>query len=185
MKGVFAWVLGALALLLFVATVVRAGERAKRALGGEPGVLRPFTLLVAAAAIGMLLAAQAGAGATAVVGHHGTDAGLLRALDEIGHMLAHLSVVPLGLLTAAMALTLADARLGPRWLAYLGVAVGALMAVSGIWVVVGGQRLHDAGGLTWLGSLLWWIAQSVTLTLHGRAPRERAAGPTVAAPVAA
>ena len=178
MQGVFVWILGAMALLLFAAALVRAAARAGRAAGREPGVMPLFTLLTATAAVGMLVAAQAGAAATAVVGHHATDAALPRAFDEIGHMLAHLSVVPLGLFMLAGGLTLLDARLGARWLAAAGVPMGLAMALSGTWVFLGGQSLHNAGGLTWLGLVLWLVAQSASLlwATRPRRPEPVAAG---------
>lgn len=183
MKGVLVWMLGAMALLLFAAAVTSRATRAKRAMGTEPGVSGAFARLVGAIAVGMLVAAQAGAAATARVGHHATDPAIARGLDEIGHMLAHLSVIPLGLFTLALAVTLLDARLGSRWLAAAGVPIGLGMAATGAWVVVGGDMLHNVGGgITWLGSMLWWVAVGVTLVLTGRRTRVRGA---VAAPAAA
>jgi len=188
MQGVYAWMLGAMALLLFAAVLVRAVERARRAAGREPGVLTTLTLLAATVAAGRLVAAQAGAAATAVVGRHATDAALPRAFDELGHMLAHLSVVPLGVFVLASALALRDARVGARWLAALGVPIGVFMTLSGTWVFIGGWPLHNAGGLGWLAMLLWWIAQGVSLVRAGRRAPVSALAPAsgaVAMPVAA
>jgi hypothetical protein len=185
MKGVFVWMLGAMAILLFAAAVVRAAERARRAAGRDAGVMPLFTLLTATTAVGMLVAAQAGAAATAVVGHHATDAALPRAFDEIGHMLAHLSVVPLGLFMLAGGLTLLDARVGVRWVAAAGVPLGLAMALSGTWVFLGGQSLHNAGGLTWLGLVLWLVAQSATLVWTTRRRRVEAGAAVRAEPIAA
>jgi hypothetical protein len=181
MKGVLVWMLGAMALLLFAATVVRVADQARRAAGREAGVLPTFTLMAAVTAVGMLVAAQSAAGATAVIGHHATDPSVARGLDEIGHMLAHLSVLPLGLFGLALGLTLLDARLVSRWLAGAGVAIGAALSLSGIWVVVGGTTLHDVGGLFWLSSMLWWAALSATLVWTGRRGRVPAG---IAAPTA-
>ncbi|GLC23840.1 hypothetical protein [Roseisolibacter agri] len=180
MRGVFVWMLGAMAVLVFAAVVARRAERATRAAGGEPGVLPTVTLLMAVTAVGMLVAAQAGAAATAAVGHHATDAAIPRALDEFGHMLAHLSVIPLGLFSVAAGLTLREAQVGARWLAWLGVAIGLEMAATGAWVVFGGDLLHNVGGgIGWLGSFLWWIAVSVAL-VRGVASRRAPAADAVA-----
>lgn len=183
MRGVFVWMLGAMALLVFAAVVARRAEQARRAAGAEPGVLPLVTLLMAVTAVGMLVAAQAGAAATAAVGHHATDAAIPRALDEFGHMLAHLSVIPLGLFSVAAGLTLREARLAAGWLAAVGVAIGLVMAATGAWVVFGGDLLHNVGGgIGWLGSFLWWIAVSVAL-VRGASPRRAPA--TAAEAVAA
>jgi hypothetical protein len=183
LRGVFSWALGAMALLLFASVVARGADRARRAAGREPGVAPTFMLLTGVTAVGMLMVAQAGAAATAAIGHHATDMAVARGLDEIGHMVAHLSVVPLGLFVLATGLTLAEAGLGVRWLARTGVVVGAAAALSGIWVAVGGQGLHNAGGLCWLAMMLWWMAQSATLTWAVARPRARAV--PVARPLAA
>ena len=178
MRGVFCLMLGSMAILLFAAALVRGAARLRRAAQREEGILPLFTLLTATVAVGMLVAAQAGAAATAAIGHHATDMAVPRGLDEIGHMLAHLSVVPLGLFLLAAGLTLADAGFGPRWLARAGAAVGVYLALSGVWVFVGGQGLHDAGGLGWLGMVIWFAAQGVALALADRPARARAGAAT-------
>ncbi|MDF1504981.1 hypothetical protein [Roseisolibacter sp. H3M3-2] len=183
MRGVFALMLAAMALLVFAAAVANAARRAGKARGRDAGLLAALTLLTGAAAVGMLVAAQAGAAATAVVGHHAADAALPRAFDEIGHMFAHLSVLPLGAFMIAAGAALLQVRLGARWVAAAGIPAGAAMMLSGTWVFVGGDRVHDAGGFAWLAMILWWIAQGVALWWAGRAPAadRRAASATASA----
>jgi hypothetical protein len=173
LTGTFLWALALVALLVFTAAALRGADRARHAAGGAPGVAAALSPLAAVVTVAMLMVAQAGAAATANVGRHATDAGLLRALDDIGHMVAHLTVLPFGLFTLATGLTLYHARLGARWVAGAGVAVGAAMLLSGVWVATGGDVVHNLGGLTWLATLLWLVAQSGTLALAGRAPRVR------------
>jgi hypothetical protein len=185
MKGVFTWILGAMALLVFTGAVVAAAERVRHAAGRERGVLPVLTMLTAGIAVAMLVAAQTLAAATAVIGHHATEMSVVRGLDEIGHMFAHLAVIPIGLFGISAALTLRDAGLGARWIATAGLPIGVCMSVSGAWVFVGGQTFHNIGGLCWLATLLWWIAQSVTLVLADRAPRRHGALVAGAEPLAA
>ena len=185
LAGGFLWTLAMMALLLFAAAVVRGAQRAREAAGHAAGVLPTFTLLAAAAAAGMLLASQACTSAAAVIGHHATDTLVVRGLDEIAHMLAHLAMVPLGVLVLAMGLTLARARLGSRAVAGVGAALGAALAGTASWVFVGGTRLHMAGVLCLFGILLWWVVQSAVLVLADRAPRERAGLVGRAEPLAA
>jgi hypothetical protein len=130
-------------------------------------------MLAAAAAAGMLLASQACTSAAAVIGHHALDTLVVRGLDEIAHMLAHLAMVPLGVLVLAMGLTLASARLGSRAVAGVGAALGAALVGTASWVFVGGTRLHMAGVLCLFGILLWWVVQSAVLVLADRSPRAR------------
>jgi hypothetical protein len=172
LQGAFTATLGAMALLLFAVALVHGAARLRRAAHREAGVLSLFTLLAGVVAVGMLVAAQAVAAATAVIGHHATDMAVPRGLDEVGHMLAHLSVLPLGLFTLAAGLTLADAGFGPRWLARAGAGMGAYLALSGTWVFVGDQRLHNAGALGWMGMMLWLAVQGVALALADRPARE-------------
>lgn len=176
LRGTFVAMLGLLALLTFTAAVLRGAARARRRAGVEPGVSAWLAPLAAVVTVALLVVSQAAAAATANVGRHSTDVGLLRALDDVGHMAAHLTVFPFGLFTLAAGLTLLEARFGARWVAGLGVAVGAAMLVSGVWVAAGGQTLHDVGGLTWLATFLWLVAQSVALGVTDRAPRARPAG---------
>jgi hypothetical protein len=174
LAGVFVWAVAMMALLLFAAAVARGSQRAREAAGRGAGLLPTFTLLAAAAAAGMLLASQACTGAAAVVGHHAADTVVVRGLDEIAHMLAHLSMVPLGVLVLAMGLTIADARLGSRAVARVGAVLGAGLTVTASWVFVGGTQLHLIGVLCLFAVLLWWVVQSVVLVLAERAPRTRA-----------
>ena len=178
MQGVFCLMLGSMAILLFATALVQGAARRRRAAEREAGILPLFTLLTATVAVGMLVAAQAGAAATAAIGHHATDMAVARGLDEIGHMLAHLAVIPLGLFLLSAGLTLADAAFGPRWLAWAGAAVGVYLALSGVWVFVGGQGLHDAGGFGWLGMVLWFAAQGAALALADRPARIRTGAAT-------
>jgi hypothetical protein len=173
LNGTFVWALGLVALLVFTSAALRGADRARRGIGEAPGVAAALSPLAAVVTVAMLMVAQAGAAATANVGHHATDAGLLRALDDIGHMVAHLTVFPFGLFTLATGLTLRHARFGARWVAGAGVGIGAAMLLSGVWVATGGDVVHNVGGLTWLATLLWLVAQSGTLALAGRAPRAR------------
>jgi hypothetical protein len=174
LAGSFLWTLAMMALLLFAAAVVRGAQRAREAAGHAAGVLPTFTMLAAAATAGMLIASQACTSAAAVIGHHATDTLVVRGLDEIAHMLAHLAMVPLGVLVLAMGLTLARARLGSRAVAGVGAALGAALAATASWVFVGGTRLHLAGVLCLFGILLWWVVQSVVLVLADRSPRPHA-----------
>ena len=185
LAGAFLWALAMMALLLFAAAVVRGAQRAREAAGRGAGVLPTFTLLAAAAAAGMLLASQACTGAAAVIGHHATDTIVVCGLDEIAHVLAHLAMVPLGILVLAMGLTLAGARLGRRAVAGVGVALGAALTATASWVFVGGARLHLAGVLCLFGVLLWWVVQSAVLVVADRAPSARAGLVTRAEPLAA
>jgi hypothetical protein len=185
MRGAFVAMLGLAALLVFTAAVLRGAARARRRIGAEPGVAAVLTPLVAAVTVGLLMVSQAGAAATANVGQHTTDVGLLRAMDDIGHMAAHLAVFPFGLFTLATGLALREARFGARWVASLGAGVGTAMLLSGLWVAVGGQTVHNLGALTWLATFLWLAAQSVALGLADRAPRGRVAPASIGVPVAA
>ncbi len=180
----FVWSLATLALLLFTAAVVRGAQRARASAGRDAGVLPLFALLAATAAAGMLLASQAAMAAETALGHHATDTGVIRGLDEISHMLAHLAMAPLGTLGLALGLLLADARLGPRPVALAGAALGAALAGSASWVFVGAQWLHDVGALCLFGTMLWWVVQSLALVLAGRPPRATVVLPA-AAPLAA
>lgn len=163
LAGAFVWTLAIAALLLFALVVARAAERRATMAGQDAGLLPGYTRLLAGAAAGMLLASQAATAAAAVIGQHATDTTVVRGIDEIAHMLAHLAMLPLGLLILACGLTLRTWRVGARWLSTTGAAIGAALAASACWVFVGGMPLHQAGVLCLFAMLLWLVAQSVSL----------------------
>ena len=172
LTGVFAGALAMVALLSFSVAVVEAAAAARRAAGRSPvasGVVGVFAGVAGA----MMMASQAATGATAVIGAHATDAGVVRGLDEIAHMLAHIAMLPLGILVLAMGLTLTTARAGARAVAVAGAVAGGALALTSSWVFVGGSSLHNLGVLAFFATFLWCVVQSVVLVRAGRPARLR------------
>jgi hypothetical protein len=182
LAGVFVAALAMLALLVFAAAVVDAATEARHP-AGRPAAGLAYVPVLAAAAAGMMLASQATTGATAVVGTHASDAAVVRGLDEIAHMLAHLAMLPLGALVLAMGLVLAGAGAGARSVALAGAVAGGALTLTSSWVFVGGAALHNAGVLALFAVLLWCVVQSVVLARGGR--RRPRVGAALTAPLAA
>lgn len=50
-----------------------------------------------------------------------------------------------------------------RWIAWLGIASGAILVLTTGWIALGQQWLHNAGVIGLLGFLFWSAASSISL----------------------
>ncbi len=150
-------------LVIFVGTLSSLVRRADKSNGWLPGVIMSSGL---AAALMMILS-QACQAATALMAGRKANAELIRAMDEISHIIAHLFGVPLGafLLTASAGILIY--RVAPRWLSILSIISGATL-VSAAGTFNSANLLHGIGVLALLLFLLWTLLISIILLWRSR-----------------
>jgi hypothetical protein len=177
LAGAFLWGLGMMALLLFAGALSRAchaphvrSRWLEASLGPAPALLPAELLkLFSGVAATMFLLSQAVEGAAAVTALRAAPGPVVRALDEVSHLTAHLGTLPLGSFVLAAGLAQLAARCGARWIAWLGIVAGSGLVITTSWVAIGHQRLHDAGVVCLLLFLVWSAASSVSLLRFRRA----------------
>jgi hypothetical protein len=163
----FAWGIALMALLLFIGSlfaILRAAE-------GGSGSLSFLALLSGATAVAIMVVAQAATGATAIIASEGIDPAIVRGLDEVAHMIAHLFAIPLGVFLIAASGVILRYRVTWRWLGVLGLAAGLASVVGTAGIFEPEATLHKIGVLGLLGFVLWTLGTSIALLrLRFRAP---------------
>lgn len=100
------------------------------------------------------------------------EAGPIVALDGAGTVLFYLVVTPVGVSVLASSMAMLLSGVFPRWVSWLGVIAGALIAggVIGSAGVGDTGRLHDLAdpltGIPVAAFWLWMIATSIVLFRH-------------------
>jgi hypothetical protein len=163
------WFAGTLASLL--RRRLDAGRAAAGWLGDAGGRWPQILVASAATAVGIY---TAGVGAyTALTARAGEeiDAGAGRALFELGGALLTYTNFPALVFVGAASLGIANTRLLPDWVAWLGAAVVTILAIDGIGAVVGDSDTFGPSGpigiIAFLSFQLWVLATSGLLTLRG------------------
>ncbi|GLZ48180.1 hypothetical protein Acsp06_43650 [Actinomycetospora sp. NBRC 106375] len=136
------------------------------------GGVRAF-VLVAAGALGSLLALASLAVFTApvVMTVSGSD---MQALDDLSQFADAVSLVLAGVEVALAGLAILAGRSLPRWLGWASLPLGVLLAgLSGSQLLAGEVLFPDGRNLAFAGFLIWNVAASVCLLVHGpaRSPR--------------
>jgi hypothetical protein len=107
----------------------------------------------------------------------GLDPQLHQALEKMNSVAFIVTMLPLGVMMAAVAVVILKTRVLPLWL-------GLMAAVTALACLVNGMFLDAEFGPAFLLFLLWVVMASIVLTLHaGRATVEAAAGSKAARPV--
>ena len=106
----------------------------------------------------------------------GLDSQLHQALEKMNSVAFIVTMLPLGVMMAAVAIVILKTRGLPLWL-------GLLAAITALTCLVNGTFLDAEFGPAFLLFLLWVMIASIVLTLRaGRATVNAAAGPTAAQP---
>jgi hypothetical protein len=128
----------------------------------------------AATAVGIYTAGVAAYTALTARAGEEIDAGAGRALFELGGALLTYTNFPALVFVGAASLAIANTRLLPDWVAWLGAAVAAVLAIDGIGAVVGDSDTFGPSGpigiLAFLSFQLWVLVTSGLLTLRGTLP---------------
>lgn len=163
----------AMLLLVVAAGAVAAAIRRSGSTSPLIEAVTPFAAIAAT----VMVVSQAALGATSIIAGQGIDPGVVRGMDETSHMVAHFFGLPMAGFVALTSLSLASARLAPKWLAAAGLLIAAFHAIGvfGVFNPEGG--LHVIGILGIFTTLPWAVAVAVSLA---RATASRAtARPTV------
>lgn len=131
-------------------------------------------------AITVMIVAQAATGATAIIASEDVDPAIVRGMDEMAHMIAHLFGIPLGVFVIAASAVAFAHSVTWRWLGVLGVAVGLLVIVGTAGIFRPESVIHNLGVLGLLGFVIWIIGTAISL-IRIRVPSSREATQPVAA----
>jgi hypothetical protein len=171
-KGVYLQALAMMCLALFAGSLSSLVRRA----GGSNSLLPGLILGAALVTVSLMTISQACTGATALMAGRKASPEIIRSMDEIAHIIAHLCAVPLGVFLLAASAGMLLYRLAPRWLGYLGLLPGVtLVAVAGTFS--SSHLLHGVGVLALLLFMVWNVLLGVSLLRRsgkagaGRLPR--------------
>jgi hypothetical protein len=175
------------ALLWFAGTLASLLRRrldANRATAGwlgDAGSRWPRIVLASAAtAVGIYTAGVAAYTALAARAGEEIDAGAGRALFELGGSLITYTNFPALVFVGAASLAIANTRLLPDWVAWLGAVVVAVLAFDGIGAVVADSDSFGPSGafgiIAFLAFLLWVLVTSGLLAWRGAPARTQPAG---------
>ncbi len=169
LAATFIWGLALMALLLFIGSlysVLRAAE-------GGTGTLSLLALLSGTVAVTIMIVAQAATGATAIIASEGISPEVVRGMDEIAHMIAHLFAIPLGVFLVSASIAALRYRVTWRWLGVLGMLAGLANVVGTAGIFQPGSALHNLGVLGLLLFVIWTFGTSISLLrLRFRAPAQ-------------
>jgi hypothetical protein len=115
--------------------------------------------------VAVTFAAMANLGAALYDGHHGAALETVTVLDHAHWFGIFLATTALGLFTAATGAAALAAHALPRWVAWSGVAVGALCIAS---AAGAGSGAVDTSTLVWT---VWFVCLAVTLLRRGGRPQ--------------
>lgn len=165
-KGVYVQAVALMFLALFASSVSSLVRRAGGGKGPLPGLILGTALVVVA----LMTVSQACMGATALMAGRDASPELIRGMDEMAHIIAHLMAVPLGTFLLAASAGLLRYRLAPRWVGILGLLPGiTLVLVAGTFS--SRHLLHGVGVLALLLFMLWNVVLGISLLRRNYAPR--------------
>jgi hypothetical protein len=167
--------------LLFVGALRQAVR-----LSGRDSLLLDFAVAAMTVSVAIEIVSYGLVGAGAWLADRHVQAAAIAALDAACSILTYAVFAAAAVSVFAASAAMLASRLFARWLSWLGIVSGALLAFGG---VVGPAALglhgsfHDIGGAATsavIGLWIWMLATSVVL--YRRAPRRAAASPELAAP---
>lgn len=171
LAATFMWGLALMALLLFIGSLYSVLRTAE----GGTGTLSLLALLSGTVAVTIMIVAQAATGATAIIASEGISPEVVRGMDEIAHMIAHLFAIPLGAFLVSASTAALRYRVTARWLSVLGVMAGLANVVGTAGIFEPEAVLHKLGVLGLLGFVIWTLGTSISLLrLRFRAPMQSA-----------
>ena len=171
LTATFMWGLALTALLLFVGSLYSVLRTAE----GGTGTLSLLALLSGTVAVTIMIVAQAATGATAIIASEGISPEVVRGMDEIAHMVAHLFAIPLGAFLVSASIAALRCQVTGRWLGVLGLMAGLANVVGTAGIFEPGSALHNLGVLGLLGFVIWTLGTSISLLrLRFRAPMQSA-----------
>jgi hypothetical protein len=157
-KGVYLQAVALMFLALFAGSLSSLVRRADGGKGWLPGLILGTALVTVA----LMTISQACMGATALMASRNANPELIRGMDEIAHIIAHLMAVPLGTFLLASSAGMLLYRLAPRWLGILGLLPGfTLVLVAGTFS--SRHLLHGVGVLALLLFMLWNVLLGISL----------------------
>jgi hypothetical protein len=167
-KAVYLQAVALMFLALFAASVSSLVRRA-----GGKGPLPGLILGTALVVVALMTVSQACMGATALMAGRNASPELIRGMDEMAHIIAHLMAVPLGTFLLAASAGILRYRLAPRWVGILGLLPGiTLVLVAGTFS--SRHLLHGVGVLALLLFMLWNVALGISLLRRsGKTPAGR------------
>ncbi len=158
LKGVYLQAVALMFLTLFAGSLSSLVRRAGGGNGWLPGLILGSGMVV----VTLMTVSQACTGATALMAGRNANPEIIRSMDEIAHIVAHLSAVPLGVFLLAASAGMLLYRLAPRWLGYLGLLPGVtLVGVAGTFS--SSHLLHGVGVLALLLFMVWNVLLSISL----------------------
>ncbi|MBD0258131.1 MAG: hypothetical protein ICV83_20650 [Cytophagales bacterium] len=157
-KGVYLQAVALMFLTLFAGSLSSLVRRADGGKGWLPGLILGTALVT----VSLMTVSQACMGAAALMAGRNASPELIRGMDEIAHIIAHLCAVPLGVFLLAASAGMLHYRLAPRWLGYLGLLPGiTLVLVAGTFS--SRHLLHGVGVLALLLFMLWNVLLGISL----------------------
>lgn len=169
LAATFMWGLALMALLLFIGSLYSILRTAE----GGTGTLSLLALLSGTVAVTIMIVAQAATGATSIIASEGISPEVVRGMDEIAHMIAHLFAIPLGIFLISASIAALRYRVTWRWLGVLGLMAGLANVVGTAGIFQPGSALHNLGVLGLLCFVIWTLATSISLLRPGfRAPKQ-------------
>lgn len=158
LKGVYLQAVALMFLALFAGSLSSLVRRA----GGGNGWLPGLILGTALVTVSLMTVSQACTGAAALMAGRNASPEVIRSMDEIAHIIAHLCAVPLGVFLLAASTGMLLYRLAPRWLGYLGLLPGVtLVGVAGTFS--SRHLLHGVGVLALLLFMVWNVLLGISL----------------------
>ena len=163
LKSIYIQELAFMCFILFVSSFFNLTFKASKKGVGLPVVVLSAGLLTAL----MMMLSQATQGATALMAGRDADPELIRAMDEIAHIIAHFLSAPLGVFLLASSAAIVRYKITPRWFSLLSISAGiTLLAAGGTYSSK--ELLHSLGVLSILLFVLWTLLISVTMFLRNR-----------------
>lgn len=165
-KGVYLQALAMMCLALFAGSLSSLVRRTD----GSKSLLPGLILGAAMVTVSLMMISQACMGAAALMAGRNATPEIIRSIDEIAHIIAHLCAVPLGVFMLAASAGILLYRLAPRWLGYLGLLPGVtLVGVAGTFS--SSHLLHGVGVLALLLFMVWNVLLSISLLRQSRKAR--------------
>jgi hypothetical protein len=157
-KAVYLQAVALMFLALFAGSLSSLVRRADGGKGWLPGLILGTALVVVA----LMTVSQACMGAAALMAGRNASPELIRGMDEIAHIIAHLMAVPLGTFLLAASAGMLHYRLAPRWVGILGLLPGiTLVLVAGTFS--SRHLLHGVGVLALLLFMAWNVLLGISL----------------------
>lgn len=147
------WAAGFFSVVLLGRVLIVIGLRKGLVDSGRPHGLIDLAVVAMAASVVIEIVSYGMVGGTAVVANHGGDADVVRGLDSVAFTVNTMIFGPLGVAVLAASWAMLRSGLFSRYLCWVGLLGGALLAVYGLAFA----QSESAGDAFQAAALLFWV----------------------------